>query len=614
MKSLALNQIGIRSKLVVTYIILITLPLGIFGIRYFIASKNVVSDIAQKNVYEMVVKNNQLIDTKLSLVLESILSFTVDKDLYNTFSTVKPDSDYHIMLLDKQITDIMNKYFSHSQDIFSSQLATSYFTYGPSSSLTGKSFIPAEGFTNTELYQLAVEHKGRTQWVPTYDFAEMFKLDYMKNVNIDYRYMFSAVQLIQGAYFDGTTFHSFADHIEKPVLIVNFKENFFRNVFNNSIPVKGGYYFLISKDGRIVSHQDQSQVAHKIVLPGIEELFTKKSGITRMKIDGKNMIVCYDTSKVTGWLSVVVIPPENMLGEIPQTMISNLLYTALFLVPVFIFIYYFITGRITRPLQKLMRAIKKTGEGKFDVSIVEQGSGEVRVLIQKFNNMNSRIQKLIEENYEIQIKEKEAEITALNLQLDPHFMYNTLNLINLISIENGQDEISEMIVSLSNMLKYKVKSNKELVIFKHDLEYLEGYVSIMTKRFEGKFRVEYDIDPGLFPYGVPKFFLQPFVENAFVHAFQSMKKEGVLRIIGRKEPSGGFFIIEDNGIGMNEETLSKITDTDKSSVGIRNVKERIRILFGKDYGVTIHSALGQGTKVVINLPSEYKENHIFGSS
>ncbi len=135
--------------------------------------------------------------------------------------------------------------------------------------------------------------------------------------------------------------------------------------------------------------------------------------------------------------------------------------------------------------------------------------------------MNGKIQRLIEENYESKIKEKEAEITALNLQLDPHFMYNTLNLINLISVENGQDEVSEMIVSLSTMLKYTVKSQKPLVPFKDDWEYLKSYMYIIKKRFEGKFYFQYEMDPRLFVYGVPKFFLQPFVENALVHAFDS---------------------------------------------------------------------------------------------
>ncbi|MEX2462069.1 MAG: sensor histidine kinase [Paenibacillaceae bacterium] len=601
-----LKNMGLRTRLVITYIVLITIPLGIFGIKYYTISSNVVSDIVQKNVYELVKKNNQIIDTQLSQVTENILSFTVDRDLYNIFSTVQPTDDYNIKLLDNKISVVMNKYFSHSQDIYSSQLATSYYTFGPSSSLTTptKNFIPAGEFTKTQLYNSALESDGKLRWIPTYEFSSMFKLDYMKDVNIDYRYLFSAVQLINGSYFDGNIYNTLDKDIEKPVLIINFKEEFFQKAFRNSILIDGSYYLVVSKEGKLISHQNQDELAKNNPFPWLKELMNKQSGTGIVNIDGKEMIVCYDSSKVTGWMSVVVIPPASLLGEILLTMKSYIVFMAFILIVVSIFISFFVTGRITKPLQRLLRAIKKTGEGNFNVNIVEDGSGEVKVLIQKFNEMNGKIQRLIEENYEITIKEKEAEITALNLQLDPHFMYNTLNLINLISVENGQDEISEMIVSLSSMLKYTVKSQKELVTFKQDFDYLKAYIFIMTKRFEGKFHVEYDIDPQLYSYGVPKFFMQPFVENVFVHAFDSFKQGGILRITCWLKGDTRFFCIEDNGKGIEHALLEKLLQPTQNSVGMYNVNKRISIIYGDAYGVRIESTVNVGTKVTIELPRD----------
>ena len=216
-----------------------------------------------------------------------------------------------------------------------------------------------------------------------------------------------------------------------------------------------------------------------------------------MSIDGQETIVCFDTSKITGWVSLVVIPSDQLLGDMLKTIKSYLIYSLLLLIGIFIFTSYFVTGRITKPLLNLLKAFKQTGEGNFEISVDERGSKELVVLSKRFKDMNTKIQKLIEENYESKIREKEAEIMALNLQLDPHFMYNTLNVINLISVENGQDEISEMIVSLSKMLKYTVKTTSEIVPFKNDWEYLHSYILIMTKRFEGRFQVETDIDPAL---------------------------------------------------------------------------------------------------------------------
>lgn len=601
------QKLGLKTQLVVTYLLLITIPLCFFGYKYYSVSKNVVSDIVQKNVYEIVKKNNEIMDTKLSQVTDNIVSFMVDKDLYSAFSEIKPDDDFQINLLDKRISVVMAKYFSHLPDIYSAQLATSYYTFSPTAASNNgsyKNFIPPGELKNTELYQTAVQNDGRIVWVPTYEFSNMFNLNYMKDASIEYRHMFSAVEMINGSYFDGLSYHTFAPGIEKPVLIVNYTADFFRKAFTGIIPVDGSYYFVVTKEGQIVSHQDASQITKKADWPWLHEIVEKGSGTAKIQINGKNMIVCFDTSKVTGWTSAVVIPPDQLLGKILETMKSYMFYSVFILLIVSLFTSYFMTDRITKPIRNMLKAIKKTGEGNFDASLKEEGSRELSVLSKKFIEMNGKIQKLIEENYESKIKEKEAEITALNLQLDPHFMYNTLNLINLISVENGQDEVSEMIVSLSTMLKYTVKSQKPLVPFKDDWDYLKSYIYIMTKRFEGKFHFDYEVDPRMLAYGVPKFFLQPFVENALVHAFDSLQTERHIQISCWMGEGSRYFRIEDNGKGIPQDMLEHLLDEKNDSIGIQNVNKRIRITYGENYGLHIDSEEGKGTKVTIRLPQD----------
>ncbi len=599
------NRTGIRFRLVLTYIVLITIPLALLGIRYYWSSKEVVSDIVQRNTYEMLVKNNENIDGKLSVVMEDMINFTVDKDVFDAFNLIKPSSDYEIKLLDDEITPIMEKHFTRPLDIYSAQLATSYYTLGTASGLSGgKPFIPKNTFTSTELYKAALSGNARPVWIPTYEFSDMFHADYMKDVNLDFKYMFSVVQLIRGAYSDGRNFFSLPDDVEKPVLIINLKEDFYRKAFNNSIPVEGGHYFVMSREGRIVSHQDPRLLSTLIKDKVLLDLTREAGGTKRIKIGTQDVVVCFVTSKVTGWTSVIVIPAKKMLGDIPATIKSNLFISALLLIPFSIFLSIFLTGRITKPIRKLTSAINKTGSGNFETHIEESGAKELKLLIHKYNTMNQKIQKLIEENYEITIREKEAEIMDLNLQLDPHFMYNTLNLINMIALENDQEEISEMIENLSVMLKYSVKTKKDIVPFSGDLEYLRGYILIMTKRFEGKFRIQYDIDSRLYAYGVPKFFMQPFVENAFVHGFDSMQSHGVLIISGRLEENKRVFRIEDNGKGMDKKILEQLESKETGSVGIQNVMRRIHILYGERYGVLIESKPGRGTKVTIRLPAD----------
>lgn len=602
---LLIQNLNLRSRLVITYIILITIPLFAFGIRFFLLSKDVISDIAKKNAYAIVKKNNEIIDTKLLQVQDNIFSFLVDEELYKVFSEVKSIDDYNINLLDNKISNILNQYFSHSQDIYSAQLATSYFTFSYRSPISGqsKNYIPSGTFSESLLYKNAKNELGKLSWIPTYEFSKMFNISYLKDANLDYKYLFSAVLMLKNSYYDGSRYLTFPVDIERPVLLVNFKEQFFENVYRSSIPVEGSYYFVITKDGGIISHQDQSKIATTESIPWLKDIVQKASGTDVVNVDGKEEIVCYDTSKVTGWVSVVVIPPDRLLDQILPTLKSYTIFGMVILVIISVLLSYFISGRITNPIQKLIKAVKKTGAGNFDVKIKEEGSIEFKELIYKFNAMNENIQKLIRENYEIKLKEKEAEITALNLQLDPHFMYNTLNMINLISAENGQDEISEMIVSLSRMLRYTVKNRKDLISFKDDLEYLKAYIFIMTKRFEGKFFVEYNIDEKLYEYDVPKFFMQPFVENSLVHGFSSLKKGGTLKITcWLDNDNNRYFCIEDNGTGISEERINEITSEKTNSVGISNVNNRIKIIYGEEYGIKIESELSKGTKITIKLP------------
>ncbi|MBD0381511.1 sensor histidine kinase [Paenibacillus sedimenti] len=599
------KNISLRTQFLVLFIVLITLTLGIFGFRYYAISTSVVTDIAEKNAYQIVKKSNETIDTKLSLIRQNIIAFTNDKELYQAFSDVSPDNDENILLLDRTVSQIIKKYFSHSQDIYSVQLATSYFTFGPTTFYSGeygKGFIPAASFKESRIYRTAADNKGKIVWMPTYNFVDMYNVSYLRDVKIDYQHMFSAVEMLDGAITDGSIYLTLPQGVESPVLLVNFKEEFFQKLLDQSVPFEGSFYMIVSPDGSVVSSQADEQVSTRLSAPWLQKVLSAKSGINVFTINGKKMIVCFDSSQVTGWTSIIAFPSEQLVGKIIAAMRSYFLYSAFIIVIIAVITSYLISGRITNPIRKLTRAVNKTGKGDFEVKLPEIGTSEFRILIHNFNLMNERIGKLIEENYEIKIRERDAEITALNLQLDPHFMYNTLNLVNLVALENGQDEISEMIVSLSKMLKYTVKNNKDLVLFEEDFAYLQGYIYLMSKRFEGKIDVVTEVEPGILATTVPKFLLQPFVENAFVHGFSSTRSGGRLVITGKIAGGARQFVIEDNGKGISREKVLEISHDSSSSLGMKNVHQRIQIIYGDPYGIDIQSRLGSGTTVTITLP------------
>ncbi|GIO14362.1 hypothetical protein J19TS2_39170 [Cohnella xylanilytica] len=599
----AMKDSRLHTKLLLTYILLLAATALIFSLSDYRLNRRTILEMAQKDVYTIVKKNNEIIDSKFSRIREMIYGFTEDADFYETFSRLDPGNKTQVLTADLRIKAILDKYFAQSQDIYSVQVATSYFIFGTSSSANSehaKNFIPIREFDGSAIHLLAKRGEGKIQWVPTYDFAEMYRVPYLKQVDYDYRYLFSAVSMIQGTYFKGR-FKAYSELKDKPILILNFKDSLYTNVFDGSLPVGGGAYFVVDGDGRIVSHPDRSRLTSRIELPALDELMSEKHGVRMLKIGGREQVVAYSRSEITGWLSVAVVPPSELLGPVIRQYGRNLLFTVGIITLLFVGLSFLLSRLVTHPFRTMIRAIANTGEGRFETRFRESGSYEFKVLMKKFNDMNENIGKLIRENYETKIREKEAEIKALNLQLDPHFMYNTLNMVSLMSLERGEAEISEIVVSLSNMLKYMVKTDAAVVRFRDDLNYLQSYVTIMSSRFEGTFRAEYDIDEEMLDGEVPKFFLQPIVENAFVHGFKGLDRFGRLSISCRKENGERVYRIEDNGRGMDASKLDALLK-EEHHVGIANVNRRIRLLYGAPYGVHIDSVPDGGTVVSVTLP------------
>jgi len=222
--------------------------------------------------------------------------------------------------------------------------------------------------------------------------------------------------------------------------------------------------------------------------------------------------------------------------------------------------------------------------------------------VHDFNDMNDKIQQLIRENYETKIRENEANLMELNLQLNPHFLSNTLNIINWMAIENKQNDISKMIISLSQMLEYTLRNNDEIVCFEDDFNWLKNYIFIMSNRFYGIFVVHYNVDPSLNKQKVPKLFMQTFVENSIIHGFEAMQSGGELTIKGIVDGELAKFIVEDNGKGMSKQEIQKAKILDGDRIGVKNIDKRIKLIFGVEYGIVISAEEGIGTKVTISFP------------
>ncbi len=592
------RDLKLRNKLVLSYIFLIVIPILVIGVLFYDISSMNILGIAQENVFDVLRKNNQMADQKLEAIEENALALTIDNDLFSFFKNINSYRAYDSMQSDKVISRVLMKYFPQSTNLYSANIFTGNYTYGKSILIT------PDALSNSELFQVAKTAKGKMEWIPTYNMPDMFKEEYLKRVEFDESKIFSAVQVLNPVYINpnnSAASEELADNIERPVLLINFLPDFFESYYGSSITISDAFYCISDNKGNIIAHSDKSQITCKKALPWLKNSLIKKSDSMIENYNDREMVICYDTSEITGWVSAIAVPTDQLLYNVSNIKFYIFIIEGILLV-VAALAAYFISRRITMPINKLVIALKKIGDGKFNSKINVTGNDEIGYLTTKFNEMDDRIQILIEETYKSKIREKEMEIAALNTQINPHFLYNTLNIINLEAIENNQNDISKMLLALSGMLRYTVQNKQEMVDFRKDIEWLANFTYIMTIRYEGNFTVSYDISPELDNYTVPKLFLQPFVENSIIHGLSSAEAGGKIQISGWIEGQTRFFCVEDNGIGMEDNKIKDVMNMDSDSIGIANVNKRIKLLYGLDYGVQITSQPGEGTKVIINLP------------
>lgn len=589
------NNLKLQHKLELSFMIIIIIPVAVIGFTYYNASMKATSALAMKNVYAIVKQNNQIIDSEFSVVEDASISMISDSQLFEEFSNVNPYDRHALYKMKERIDKIIYGYFWNQGNNYAAQLITSYYTFG-------KSYlsIPYERFISNDMYTSRISLYGNVKWIPTYDYYSVINGTSVNNNRK--KYIFSALRLINCSKINESSVEYLDYSIERPVLVVNFTEEWLRNIFKNSINIKGAYYFVADSDGYIISHKNQDLICTTNDEEWLKEIYADGSGTCFKKIDGEKMIVCYDKSSVTGWLSVVVISPDDLVNSFVANMKYYTLYFELFLITLSLILVYVINRTITKPITNLVKAMSRMEQEDFTYRIPVNDTSEMGYLIRKFNNMNEKIYSLIEENYKVKLREKETQIMALNIQLNPHFLYNTLNIINWMAIENKQKDISKMLVKLSYMLQYTARNKNEMDTLETDLKWMKSYVDIMNMRFGEKFHVFYEIEPELLGHKVPKLFLQPFVENSIIHGFEDIKDGGIIKIKGWHDTKNIYFEVCDNGKGMEEGFIQQIMDGTSNSIGILNVDKRIKLIYGEAYGVSIYSKPSQGTRSVITIP------------
>ena len=271
---------------------------------------------------------------------------------------------------------------------------------------------------------------------------------------------------------------------------------------------------------------------------------------------------------------------------------------------------------ITRRLSYLRNGMVSAEEGDFSIRLEEAYTDEIGEVIRGYNTLLGKIQTLITEVYESEIAQKKYEMKALQNQINPHFLYNTLSLINWKAIENGNKDISEITLALSHFYRTSLNKGKNVLPIADELKNVKSYIAVQLFMHDYEFDVEYDIDEEIMQYESLNLILQPIVENAIEHGLDVMveNKRGLIIIKGWIEEDNIYISVTDNGVGMDEQKAANIITQHSKGYGMRNVNERIHLFYGEEYGLSVKSQLNKGTTITVKIPlkcvGETKENSL----
>ena len=368
-----------------------------------------------------------------------------------------------------------------------------------------------------------------------------------------------------------------------------------------------GYAFILDAKGNIVYHPQQQQLYNELQTENISLIMDtdEDTVLTGTGNDGK--LYSISRSEKTGWTVVDCTNVKELLSKSRQAQ-SVYVLTAIILVIVALFFSRFMARSITLPIQKLRDSMKKVQEGDFSVSdVVVDSKNEIGSLTKSFDVMTHRIHELMEQNVHEQEEKRKSELKALQSQINPHFLYNTLDSIIWMAEGKKNEEVVLMTASLARLLRQSISNEDEVVPIANEVEYARGYLTIQKMRYKDKLEFQIEVDSSILYIPLIKLVLQPIIENAIYHGLKYKESKGLLIVKGFMKDGNAVLQVIDDGVGMDEETLAHIYDKHKvnyhsNGVGVYNVQKRLKLYYGEDYGITYTSELGKGTTATITIP------------
>ncbi|MBP3965520.1 sensor histidine kinase [Paenibacillus sp. DLE-14] len=393
-------------------------------------------------------------------------------------------------------------------------------------------------------------------------------------------------------------------------IVVDTKLSIIEDTVKQMDSITKGRTLIIDNAHQVIYDSLKKSIGTPLSDPQLLADIKGTQGSVETTIDGESYIATYNESKITGWRTIVYIPVKHLHKDAKITRNLTTGLTIIIMI-VALIVSIVISFRLTHPLRKLSSLMGAVQQGNLDISFRVKNKDEIGVLGTQFNRMLRRIKDLIDEIYVIQNRKNEAELEALQSQINPHFIYNTLETIRMKAILNDDNDVADMTFILGKLMQYSINRGKEMVTVQEELQHLGNYLDLLKYRFKNQFQWEADLPPEVLSYHMLKLTFQPIVENAILHGVEGKKAKVHIRVYATLESELLHIHIQDEGNGINPHTLRHLQhylngqteQTEmKSGIGLKNVNERIKLRYGNSYGVAIDSRVGEGTIVTLSLP------------
>lgn len=395
------------------------------------------------------------------------------------------------------------------------------------------------------------------------------------------------------------------------VVDVTFIEQFAKDLLHE----KDAEVWMMTKDGMIIYHSDRSKIG---TVDRRIDKYPILNGSFTIKKHGERLLVSLNESSVLPWVMAHSMPIKNLTETTDLVRnVTILIFIAFALITTAISIFF--AMNVTRPLNNLSKMMKEVEKGDLSINIPVHSNDEVGQLAKSFNSMLMEIRELIKQKYNVELKQKTAELYALQSQINPHFMYNTLETISMSVEEEKTEDVVTMLTLLGRMLRYSLNNKDKLVTIRNELQHIEDYLRIQKFRFEERLHFEIEKEEKLLEYYIPKFVLQPIIENSIKYGLEKQRELKVKISVCEEHPDLILTVL-DSGPGIAKEKLEELNERlmadpmlgRDSGIGIINVNARITMIFGDHYRLSITSHVNKGTMIKIRIPkiNAYQANQL----